>query len=256
MKYSSAHYVLSCLAATSVALSLPTLPIRNSGINSTPSIVSSAPTGAATSTVGFAADQSINVNGIYAAAHASHTKVLASYPGNSDRKTVSTIYGDWQNLPGVSAFHFIADMDTDCDGLDSNCKGNKDGQSETSFGALDATKVPYFVLPERFTEQNKAILQANALGAIICDGKMFYGIYGDQNADSPEVIGEASILVGQTCFPNTNIDGENGHAEDDVAYIVFGSVVPPGIQKNTIDIPALKALGDEQMKLLQTALGL
>ncbi|KAJ7171127.1 fungal chitosanase of glycosyl hydrolase group 75-domain-containing protein [Mycena filopes] len=203
----------------------------------------------------FGADPSINVAGIYAAAQASNSHILATYPTNEQRRNYSTIYADW-NFTGVSAFHFIADMDVDCDGPKSNCKGNRDGQSATSFGALDATKVPYFVLPERFTKQYKSILMDNALGAIICNGQMFYGIYGDQDADSPQVIGEASILIGQTCFPDGTINGDNGHAESDVAYIVFGSQVPPGIQKNSINIPALKALGDAQVKLLQKALHL
>ncbi|KAJ6494061.1 fungal chitosanase of glycosyl hydrolase group 75-domain-containing protein [Mycena vitilis] len=221
----------------------------------------------------FAADPSINVAGIYAAAQASSTNILATYPTNAERKAFTNIYSDW-NFTDVSAFHFIADMDTDCDGPQSNCKvnnstqrrskfllttfgqGNRDGQKATSFGALDATKVPYFVLPERFTLQYKPILKDNALGAIICGGKMFYGIYGDQDADSPEVIGEASILIGQTCFPDGIINGGNGHAENDVAYIVFGDQVPAGVEKSSIDIPALKALGDAQMKLLEAALHL
>ncbi|KAJ7434537.1 fungal chitosanase of glycosyl hydrolase group 75-domain-containing protein [Mycena galericulata] len=241
MKFASADWILYTFVVTHVAFALPMSSLKNT---------------LTAATVGFAADPSMNVSGIYAAAQASNTKALASYPLNPSRKTITTIYGDWQNLSGVAAFHFIADMKTDCDGLQANCKGNRDGQTETSFGALDATKVPYFVLPERFTEQNKGILKDNALGAIICDGKMFYGIYGDQNADSPQVIGEASILIGQTCFPGGNIDGENGHTEIDVAYIVFGSMVPTGIGKNTIDISALKAMGDSQMELLQTALGL
>ncbi|KAJ7653099.1 fungal chitosanase of glycosyl hydrolase group 75-domain-containing protein [Mycena polygramma] len=203
----------------------------------------------------FAADPSINVAGIYAAAQASSTNILATYPTNAERKAFTNIYSDW-NFTDVFAFHFIADMDTDCDGPQSNCKGNRDGQKATSFGALDAELVPYFVLPERFTLQYKAILKPNALGAIICGEKMFYGIYGDQDADSPEVIGEASILIGQTCFPDGIINGGNGHAENDVAYIVFGDQVPAGVEKNSIDIPALKALGDAQMKLLEAALHL
>ncbi|KAF8218012.1 fungal chitosanase of glycosyl hydrolase group 75-domain-containing protein [Mycena galopus ATCC 62051] len=200
----------------------------------------------------FAADTSINVAGIYAAAQASDTHILANYPTTPERKFFSNIYGDWLNFTNVSAFHFIADMDIDCDGL----KGNQDGQTVTSFGALDATRVPYFVLPERFTTQYKSILKDNALGAIICGSKMLYGIYGDQDADSPQVIGEASILIGQTCFPGGAIDGGNGHAESDVAYIVFGSEVPTGVEKNSIDLVTLKQLGDAQMGLLQKALGL
>ncbi|KAJ6555141.1 fungal chitosanase of glycosyl hydrolase group 75-domain-containing protein [Mycena vulgaris] len=253
MKFAS-YCTISALLMTSayVAFALPAPPGRASDLAINPS----APPPTIAPTVGFAADPSINVAGLYGAAHASNERTLASYPTTSNRKIVTSIYGDWQNLPGVSAFHFIADMDTDCDGPKSNCKGNRDGQTATSFGALDATKVPYFVLPEKFTQQNKAILKDNALGAIICDGKMFYGIYGDQDADSPQVIGEASILIGQTCFPGTLIDGNNGHPGNDVAYIIFGSQVPTGIQKSSIDIAALKALGDSQVKLLQKALGL
>ncbi|KAJ7119699.1 fungal chitosanase of glycosyl hydrolase group 75-domain-containing protein, partial [Mycena epipterygia] len=203
---------------------------------------------------GFSADPSINVTGIYAATLAAKNKALANYPTSADARHITTIYGDWQSLPGVSAFHFIADMDTDCDGPRVSTHGNRDGQAETSFGALDAEQVPYFVLPERFTLQNKAILMNNALGAIICDGNMFYGIYGDQNGDRPQVIGEASILIGQSCFPRESIDGGNGHSASDVAYIVFGTQVPSGVQRRIVNIPALKALGDAQVKLLETAL--
>ncbi|KAJ7148778.1 fungal chitosanase of glycosyl hydrolase group 75-domain-containing protein [Mycena crocata] len=254
MRFAS-FFILAGCTAGSVHLAFG-LPVSSKKSGSSASSALPPSTAPIVSAASFAADPSINVAGIYAAAHASKTKTLASYPTTADRKTVTNIYGDWQNLPGVSAFHFIADMDTDCDGPKSNCKGNRDGQTETSFGALDATKVPYFVLPEKFTVANKAILKDNALGAIICGGKMFYGIYGDQDADSPQVIGEASILIGQTCFPDGKIDGENGHPGDDVAYIVFGSQVPSGIQKSSIDLAALKALGDSQVKLLQKALGL
>lgn len=172
-----------------------------------------------------------------------------SYPSSTDDggKTVQ-IYGDWLSLGsggqggsnastdgdmdsraaktstdsgGVAAFHFIADMDTDCDGPDVSSfippklalimnavyldelqgsflhrpwvssapnmivfQGNTDGQSKTSFGALNAAEIPYFVLPETFTNAHTDILKQNALGAIICDGKMFYGIYGDQECVS------------------------------------------------------------------------
>ncbi|KAJ6629343.1 hypothetical protein B0H10DRAFT_1776601, partial [Mycena sp. CBHHK59/15] len=67
---------------------------------------------------------------------------------------------------------------------------------------------------------------------------------------------EASILMGQSCFPQMRIDGANSHAAVDVAYIVFGSQVPDRVEKSSIDIPALKSLGDAQVKLLQTTLGL
>ncbi|KAJ6629350.1 fungal chitosanase of glycosyl hydrolase group 75-domain-containing protein [Mycena sp. CBHHK59/15] len=264
---------LSTLAAFSLVVAIPARPSAQSASGTSggarptatarafhsSSTTSSGTNPAATASTGgaagFAADPSINVAGVYAAAKAANAHDLASYPTSPNGNSIAHIYGDWQNLTGVSAFHFIADMDTDCDGPSASCKGNTDGQTLTSFGALDATKVPYFVLPEKFTLENKSILKDNALGAIICGGKMFYGIYGDQDADSPQVIGEASILIGQSCF-GPIINGGNGHPEVDVVYIVFGSQVPSGVEKSSIDIPALKSLGDAQVKLLQTALGL
>ncbi|KAJ6457000.1 fungal chitosanase of glycosyl hydrolase group 75-domain-containing protein [Mycena vitilis] len=230
------------------------------------------------SNIPFAADPSINVAAIYSAVKSAKKQPLdqgRTYLSTTDKGGQPVhIYGDWLTLGrasrsrdldssrstnnGVSAFHFIADMDTDCDGLDENCQGNSDGQSATSFGHLDASKVPFFVLPLRFTQAKDVvpILKPNALGAVICDGKMFYGIYGDQDGDSTPMIGEASILMGRTCFPGTTIDGAHGHSEIDVAYIVFGSEVPSGVGDKTIDMGALKSLGDAQVKALQTTLGI
>lgn len=110
-----------------------------------------------TSGAAFAADPSINVAGIYAAAQAAKASPLpsGSYPTTPDANAAQVqIYGDWlalgsgggtpqsnststtgknsTNTPGdqdgdldsraaaggVAAFHFIADMDTDCDGPD------------------------------------------------------------------------------------------------------------------------------------------
>lgn len=68
-------------------------------------------------TVSFAADPSINVAAIYAAAQAAKSQDLASFPINDKQTYISHIYGDWLNLSGVSALHFIADMDVDCDGV-------------------------------------------------------------------------------------------------------------------------------------------
>ncbi|KAJ7723678.1 fungal chitosanase [Mycena metata] len=149
-------------------------------------------------------------------------------------------------------------MDIDCDGTDYKCAGNSVGDNQTSFGALDARKVPWFVLPETFQKQEKNAVKDNALGAIICDGKMFYAIFGDQNGATPQVIGEGSLLLGQACFPNDNITGNNGHAQRDVAYLVFGNQSPKNIdsKSSTIDISALKTLGDQQVKLLVQDLNL
>ncbi|KAK0430804.1 fungal chitosanase of glycosyl hydrolase group 75-domain-containing protein [Armillaria borealis] len=222
---------------------------------------------------GFAADPSIDVSAIYAASHASavaKTDIIVSFPASTGGEENVQIHGDWLNLDGVSAYYFTAgegisfpllnplnvrsDMDVDCDGVDFQCSGNPDGQSETSFGALDAASVPWYVIPQTFWDAHRDI-KPNALGAVICDGKMFYGIFGDTNGDDPEVIGEASLVLAQACFPDENLGGDNGHTPLDVLYIIFGSKVPSGVGKEKIDIDALKTLGDEQVQLLATALG-
>ncbi|KAK0445348.1 fungal chitosanase of glycosyl hydrolase group 75-domain-containing protein [Desarmillaria tabescens] len=204
---------------------------------------------------GFAADPSINVSAIYAASQASakaSTGTIDSFPATSGDGNNVPIQGDWLNLDGVSAYHFTADMDVDCDGF--QCSGNPDGQPETSFGALDATSVPWYVIPQTFWDAHQDI-KPNALGAVICDGKMFYGIFGDTNGDDPQVIDEASLVLAQTCFPGEGLGGNKGHTPLDVLYIIFGSKVPSGVKKETIDIGALKTLGDEQVQLLAAALG-
>ncbi|KAJ7576857.1 fungal chitosanase of glycosyl hydrolase group 75-domain-containing protein [Mycena floridula] len=204
----------------------------------------------------FEANPSIDVAGILAVLKATATtaKPVAAYPpepGSSKKVQVYENLVDPAN-PKSSMYHFIADMDVDCDGVGFKCAGNSDGNSETSFGHLSASDVPYMVLPMSMT----GTISPNALGAVICNDRLFYAIYGDQNGASPEVIGEASIMLAKTCFPNDNISGNSGHDKVDVAYMVFASQVPPGVQDQTIDIETLKALGDEQMKLFQNGLSL
>jgi hypothetical protein len=107
MKF-TAYCTLSGFAAAfmHVTLAMPTA-VKSSITESSPPLPMAA---------SFTADPSINVAGIYAAAQASNSHILASYPTTPERKAFSNIYGDWQNLTDVSAFHFIADMDVDCDG--------------------------------------------------------------------------------------------------------------------------------------------
>ncbi|KAJ7457197.1 fungal chitosanase of glycosyl hydrolase group 75-domain-containing protein [Mycena galericulata] len=205
----------------------------------------------------FAADASINVAAIYTAAKGATKTKVASYFTSDAHDYTSVVYGDWTHLQHVSAFSFLADMDIDCDGVYWNCPGNTgDGQPLTSFGALDARVVPWFVLPQSFADEQGSALKANALGAIICDGKIFYAIFGDTNGQSPPLTGEGSLLLGQACFPNVTTNGGQGHDQNNVAYIVFGQEVPNGVGNNTIDIAALKTLGDQQVQLLAQDLGL
>ncbi|KAJ7659546.1 fungal chitosanase of glycosyl hydrolase group 75-domain-containing protein [Mycena polygramma] len=208
----------------------------------------------ATRAVGFTAAVPVDIAGILLAAQAS-TQALATFPHNAAAKPDVPIFGDWVNLEGVSAFHFFADMDVDCDGV-AGCSDDPTGQPQTSFGHLDAAQVPYFVLPADFLAAHEDTIKPNALGAIICDKQVVYGIFGDTNGATPQVIGEGSLLLAQTCFPKEGLSASNGHTPLDVLYIVFGTTVTPNVGDSTISIPDLQKFGDEQIEKLQTALKL
>jgi chitosanase len=96
-------------------------------------------------------------------------------------------------------------------------RGNTDGQNATNYGHLSAYNVPWIVIPDSFVTQHN--IPDNAISAVICAGQMFYAIMGDTNGNDPEVIGEGSILLGQTCFPNDGLNGGVGHSADDVLCI-------------------------------------
>ncbi|KAJ5090156.1 hypothetical protein N7532_008840, partial [Penicillium argentinense] len=210
---------------------------------------------AAATTVPVAALQS-------AAAKASTAAKDATYPINSDSgaKRV-TIHSDWSKFSEGAAFVWIADMDVDCDGIDYKCKGNPDGQSQTNFGSLAAYEVPFIVIPDAFGTTYQSVLPGNNVGAVICNGNMFYGIYGDSDGDDPEVIGEASWLMARTCFPNDDLNGNSGHGAADVTYILFtgsDSVLPStALNKNYItNFSTLRSMGDKLMTALAKNLNL
>jgi chitosanase len=96
----------------------------------------------------------------------------------------------------------------------SHNRGNQDGQMQTTYGNLSAFSVPYIVVPASFVKKHN--IPANAISAVLCGGNVYYAIMGDTNGDTPEVIGEASYLVGQTCFPNDGLNGAIGHVPGDV----------------------------------------
>ncbi|KAK7442984.1 hypothetical protein VKT23_015928 [Stygiomarasmius scandens] len=211
----------------------------------------------------FEAASDIDVAGIYAAVQTATSKPLGEFSSaeqsGSGGDEMVTVYGDFMDGDDLSirAMSFIADMDVDCDGVES-CANDPSGQGQTTWGFLNAEQVPFYVLPQSlvFGETDGGFVQPNSLGAIICGGKMFYAIMGDTNGDEVEHIGEASILLAQTCFQNDGLGGNCGHATLDVAYIVFGEVVPPGDKQVTIDIQGLKDLGDNTVRAFQKGLGL
>ncbi|KAJ5657886.1 uncharacterized protein N7484_001535 [Penicillium longicatenatum] len=211
----------------------------------------------------FAAATSIPVAALKsAAAKASTAAKDATYPiNNSGGAAKVTIHSDWSKFSEGAAFVWVADMDVDCDGIDYKCKGNQDGQSETNFGALAAYEVPWIVIPDKFGTTYQSVLPGNNVGAVICDGKMFYGIYGDSDGDDPEVIGEASWLMARTCFPNDDLNGNAGHGSVDVTYILFtgkDAILPSSaLNKNYItNFSTLRSMGDSLMGSLAKNLGL
>lgn len=54
---------------------------------------------------------------------------------------------------------------------------------------------------------------------------MFYGIYGDTDGDTPQVIGEASWLMARTCFPNDDLNGNSGHGAVDVTCEFYNTLL-------------------------------
>ncbi|KAF5361125.1 hypothetical protein D9758_009073 [Tetrapyrgos nigripes] len=200
----------------------------------------------------FQAASDIDVAQILAAVKAATKDPLAQFLSDAEGGQKVTIFGDFM-VNNPKAMSFIADMDVDCDGS-ATC-GSSTDQSATAFGDLNAMKVPFYVIPETFLgKEDSGFVEPNSLGAIICGGKMFYAIMGDTNGSNPQVIGEGSILLAQTCFPNDNIGPDNGHDPLDVAYIVFGDKVPSGVGEETIDIQALKTLGDTTLRAFQESL--
>ncbi|KAH8819279.1 family 75 glycoside hydrolase [Xylogone sp. PMI_703] len=149
----------------------------------------------------------------------------------------------------------LADMDIDCDGLqhgpgdDGRCGNSGDTQSQTSFedtvasyrkgvSDLNAFVHPYVVFGNvgnhngQFTEFDPTSvgIQPLSVMAVVCNGQMYYGIWGDENGDDGDksMIGEASISIATLCF-GTSVNGNSGHEQTDVLYIAFtGNDAVPG----------------------------
>jgi hypothetical protein len=60
---------------------------------------------------------------------------------------------------------------------------------------LDARVVPWVVIPDQAFHSLK--IPPNAVSAVVCNSKIFYGIMGDTDADNPETIGEVPLRWGK-----------------------------------------------------------
>ncbi|KAL4736345.1 fungal chitosanase of glycosyl hydrolase group 75-domain-containing protein [Aspergillus similis] len=211
----------------------------------------------------FAASKAIDVAAISSASErVKRVPAHATYPiSTKDLKDKSTIHSDWASFAEGAAFVFKADMDTDCDGLDYRCDGNADGKPLTNWGALSAFEVPYIVIPQAFLEANPTAIPGTNVAAVICKNKMFYAVLGDTNGNNPQVTGEASWLLARSCFPEDNLNGNKGHDEADVIYILFTgpeAVFPPSaINEHYItDFGKLRSMGNHLTASLMKNLGI
>ncbi|KAH7324933.1 family 75 glycoside hydrolase [Stachybotrys elegans] len=148
----------------------------------------------------------------------------------------------------------LVDMDVDCDGLqggpgdDGRCESSDDTQSITAFQwilegynvgqeDLNAKVHSYVVFGNVGDRPNWPHFDPQAYGieplsvmAVVCDNKLFYGVWGDINGDDGDMamVGEASISLATACF-GTSMNGNFGHTEKDVLYIAFpGRDAVPG----------------------------
>ncbi|KAH8698868.1 putative extracellular chitosanase CsnC [Talaromyces proteolyticus] len=205
----------------------------------------------------FAAASTINVGAVKTAvAHATGVPKKAVYDVNG-ASTKVTIHDDYMTKPTGAAIVYVSNMNVDCDGIDYKCKGNPDGQSDTDNGELAAYEVPWVVIPENFQKAYPDILPGNNVAAVICNDKMFYGIYGDSDGDTPEDIGEASWLMARTCFPDEDLNGNSGHDALDVTYIVFvgkDSILPDSAvnSKYITDFTKLRSMGNKLMTAFES----
>lgn len=136
-----------------------------------------------------------------------------------------------------------ADMDIDCDGLNASaglCSNDPTGQSQTAFQTqvqafgiddLDAHVHPYVVLGNEgatpaFDPGSAGVLPLSVV-AVVCNNQLIYGIWGDTNGDVST--GEASLALGQLCFGDDAVSGDNGYTGHDILYIAFpGDAAVPG----------------------------
>lgn len=137
-------------------------------------------------------------------------------------------------------------MDIDCDGANRHagkCSNDNSGQSRTAFmddleefgiKDLDANIHPYIVFgndnkdsPDDEFDPRDHGMEPLSVMAVVCNGKLFYGIWGDTNGHT--AVGESSLSMAELCFPEEDPSGDSGHTPNDVMYIGFtGKEAVPG----------------------------
>jgi len=125
------------------------------------------------------------------------------------------------------AVWWTADMDVDCDGkTTAECNVNTDPayQNQTSAtdangDPLDAAALPFVVVPlpsSRF-DYGAAGLQLGSVIAVIYQGQLGYGVFGDEGPK--DIIGEASYAMAKGL--GVDPDPSTGGTDGPVTYIAF-----------------------------------
>ncbi|KAF2197967.1 putative fungal chitosanase [Delitschia confertaspora ATCC 74209] len=195
--------------------------------------------------------------------------------GDGQGSDSNTVYCGDSNVVFLKGDKGYADMDIDCDGANNGegrCSNDPSGQGQTAFkdtvkkygiSDLDSHIHTFVVLGndnsreegnggQAYDPQDDNIKPLSVV-AVVCDGKMFYGVWGDVNGGIST--GEASLSMGELCFGKGSVSGDNGHGEKDVLYIAFpgddavaGSSVNWKAKSATEFENSLASIGDRLVK--------
>lgn len=156
-----------------------------------------------------------------------------------------------------SAVYWNADMDVDCDGIQTPpCDTDPTGQPQTSIvddapsGDVDPTLLPYFVIPLGTPESAWYAshgIELGQVGAVIYQGQVRYGIFADEAGGW--FIGEASYAMCQLFLGAPTAGGDpcspvNGGIDPaQVTYVTFTGTTPRASGNVIYDHAAHTAMG-------------
>jgi hypothetical protein len=174
-----------------------------------------------------------NVEALLALTSKACTKKLSGdYAYDDDSNKKAAICGDKSG-----AVYWTADMDIDCDGLETPGKCDRAHdccfQSQTAFQNskgqhLTAAVDPYYVIPNNFNLSSNGIAKWQ-IAAIIYKGKLTYAFLADTGPAN--IIGEASYAT--AVILGVDPDARTGGTDGPVTYIVFtGAIGRPTIPEN------------------------
>ncbi|BGP11477.1 hypothetical protein JCM10049v2_007384 [Rhodotorula toruloides] len=151
------------------------------------------------------------------------------YHTNGKGKSGTRYCGDKKDAPKMVWWQ--SNMDVDCDG--SNKKGpcSNDGsfQGQTAFQDKSGKDIDaqYVVIDQdKDFDPTKFGVQPLSVVAVVCGGKLTFGIWADTNALGD--MGEVSVYLAQVCF-GTGMNGDAGYDNPDVLYVAF-----PGEKSETV----------------------